>query len=96
MNYDLGISNVIGNLIQHEKDRLNEIELKLKIINAYNNDIKKNLELISLLMTIADRSLIIGQVSRALKYTAMLKNRVDIFIAEVNNYNDSLSKRFLK
>lgn len=53
MNYDLGISNVIGNLIQHEKDRLNEIELKLKIINAYNNDIKKNLELISLLMTIA-------------------------------------------
>ena len=41
MNYDLGISNVIGNLIQHEKDRLNEIELKLKIINAYNNDIKK-------------------------------------------------------
>ena len=46
MNYDLGISNVIGNLIQHEKDRLNEIELKLKIINAYNNDIKKNLELI--------------------------------------------------
>lgn len=55
MNYDLGISNVIGNLIQHEKDRLNEIELKLKIINAYNNDIKKNLELISLLMTIADR-----------------------------------------
>lgn len=57
MNYDLGISNVIGNLIQHEKDRLNEIELKLKIINAYNNDIKKNLELISLLMTIADRCL---------------------------------------
>ena len=96
MNYDLGISNVIGNLIQHEKDRLNEIELKLKIINAYNNDIKKNLELISLLMTIADRCLIIWQVSRALKYTAMLKNRVDIFIAEVNNYNDSLSKRFLK
>ena len=75
MNYDLGISNVIGNLIQHEKDRLNEIELKLKIINAYNNDIKKNLELISLLMTIADRCLIIGQVSRALKYTAMLKKQ---------------------
>ena len=47
-------------------------------------------------MPIADRCLIIGQVSRALKYTAMLKNRVDIFIAEVNNYNDSLSKRFLK